>query len=223
MQTNDLFPPRKKITRKSIISVVLVWLFILLSIISLIIGYEDLFLGIFLIIQFLGIGLIIWNSDKKKKLLLALFITFSLGMFFEYIAINYTTIFGEYEYGEGMGLKFFGVPVMIGINWSSLTYCTAAISEKISNNKIVTSILGAILFVALDIVVEATAQWFDLWENFNYNQPILEHIAWFIVSFIAHFLFMKVVKLFNYTIAFHLFTSVFVLQIVLIYFTNTIL
>ncbi len=224
MLENNLLPKKTQITRKSIISIVLIWLFITALIVFILFGYESWFLNSLIIIQLISIGLILWNSTIPKKLLfLGLLIPFFLGFIVEYIGVNYGVIFGEYEYGESMGIKFLGVPIIVGVNWATITYCTAAIAEKISTNKIITSILGALLFVALDIVVEATAQRFDLWEPLNFIPPINEYIGWIIASFLVHFLFMKVVKVFNYTIAFHLFTSIFVLQIVLIYFTNTIL
>ncbi|MEW7280629.1 carotenoid biosynthesis protein [Aquimarina sp. 2201CG1-2-11] len=211
-------------TKKSIISIVLIWSLITLVIITLAMGHENWFSIIFFAIQLLGIGLIILNSLKNKKMLLGLLIVFFSGMIIEYIGVNYEFIFGEYEYGDGMGIKFFGVPIMVCVNWAAITYCTSAIAEKISTNKIIISILGALLFVALDIVVEATAQRFDLFWQLSNFLPINEYIEWIIASFIAHFLFIKVAKKgFNYTLAFNLFTSIFVLQIVLIYFTNTFL
>ena len=46
-------------------------------------------------------------------------------MITESLGVNYGLIFGNYEYGNNLGFKFFGVPFLIGINWIILTAISA--------------------------------------------------------------------------------------------------
>ena len=52
-------------------------------------------------------------------------------MIAETIGVNFGILFGDYEYGENLGFKIFGVPFLIGINWIVLTFITGSLSSLI--------------------------------------------------------------------------------------------
>ncbi|WP_299313006.1 carotenoid biosynthesis protein [uncultured Aquimarina sp.] len=196
--------------RKLLISIILIWLFNISGIIGILIGYEDWFLPLTPLNLLLYLGLIIWNSKINKILILGLLIPFSIGMITEYLGVNYGLIFGDYQYGENLGIKVLGVPWIIGINWALLVYCTAAISKKIHRSLVISSFIGAILMVALDIIIEVSAPRFDFWEFKDGVVPLQNYIGWLVTAFIAHLLFQKVYKIFQYGVSIHIFIAIFI-------------
>ncbi|WP_108803310.1 carotenoid biosynthesis protein [Aquimarina sp. Aq107] len=196
--------------RKLLISIILIWLFNISGIVGILIGYESWFLPLTPLNLLLYLGLMVWNSRIDKKLILALLIPFGIGMITEYLGVNYGLIFGNYQYGNNLGSKILGVPWIIGVNWALLVYCTAAISKKIHTNIAISSFIGAVLMVALDIIIEVSAPRFDFWEFEGQIVPIQNYIGWVVVSFVAHFLFQKVYKTLQYTISVHIFIAIFI-------------
>ncbi|SEM08198.1 putative membrane protein [Aquimarina amphilecti] len=196
--------------RKLFISIILIWLFNISGIIGILIGYDDWFLPLTPFNLLLYLVLILWNAKVNKSLILGLLIPFSIGMITEYLGVNYGLIFGNYQYGNNLGSKILGVPWIIGVNWALLVYCTVAISKKIHSNLFVTSFIGAVLMVALDIIIEVSAPRFDFWEFDSGLVPLQNYIGWLVVAFIAIFLFQKVCKTLQYTVSVHTFIAIFI-------------
>ena len=53
--------------------------------------------------------------ERFIKLFFLLITCFLVGMLSEIIGVKYGFIFGEYSYGNALGIKFMGVPLIIGI------------------------------------------------------------------------------------------------------------
>ena len=79
-----------------------------------------------LLLSFIGI-LLTRKTNKKHFLFFTLF-CFLLGFSVEYIGVKTGILFGEYSYGENLGLKLFGVPLIIGVNWVILYVCSFLLS-----------------------------------------------------------------------------------------------
>ena len=110
-------------------------------------------------------------------------LAFILGMLVEILGVNYGLIFGSYSYGENLGVKIFGVPVLIGANWVMLSFITGAIGDALwKNNKILAAISGAVLMVLIDLVIEPVAPIFDYWTFTEYVAPLSNYIGWFLVA-----------------------------------------
>lgn len=77
-------------------------------------------------------------------------IVYLIGMIVELIGVNTGLLFGTYQYGENLGIKVFGVPFLIGINWGVITFLTANIANRFIKNKWLVILCGSILMVALD-------------------------------------------------------------------------
>ncbi len=207
-----------QIRRKSIISITLIWIFNLSGIIGVLVGYEDWFLSLTPLHLLIYLMLILWNSNVNKRLLLGLAIPFGIGMIAEFLGVHYGFIFGEYTYGENLGVKIFEVPLMIGVNWVILVYCTAAIANRCSNSAVIASFIGAILMVILDMVIEVSAPRFDFWEFKNGIVPLQNYIGWFVIAFIGHLLFQKLVKTLHTIIAIHIFIAIAVFFTTFLFF-----
>jgi putative membrane protein len=73
-------------------------------------GFTSVNLFLMSIILFLNFKL---NSKLQILSILSIFL---IGMITESLGVNYGLIFGNYEYGNNLGFKLFGVPFLIGIN-----------------------------------------------------------------------------------------------------------
>ena len=90
-------------------------------------------------------------KNPDRRMAWAAILAFTLGMLVEILGVNYGLIFGSYSYGENLGVKIFGVPVLIGANWVMLSFITGAIGDVLwKNNKILAAISGAVLMVLID-------------------------------------------------------------------------
>jgi putative membrane protein len=110
------------------------------------------------------------------------------------IGVNTGLIFGNYSYGSGLGLKIAETPLMIGINWVLLVYCTSAITETTKWKSWITVPLAASILLIYDMILEQVAPSMDMWSWSESVIPMQNYLAWWIIAFIMHVL----VKLFDF-------------------------
>ncbi|NAS31818.1 carotenoid biosynthesis protein [Flavobacteriaceae bacterium R38] len=200
------------------ISALLIWSFTLITIIGVSLGYQNWFASLTPISLSILLLLILWQDNFRKEVFLILSVPFLIGMIVEYLGVNYGFIFGDYYYGNNLGMKIFGVPIMMGINWAILIFISAAISKLISNSYLLSSMAGALLMTSLDILIEVSSEKFD-YRVFRMGfAPIQNYIGWFAVAFITHLIFQKILKKDYFMISFHIFTAITILFSVFILF-----
>ena len=120
----DFFIPQ---TSTAKISVVLIWLFHFSGLLGILFIDRELFLETTPVNLFITIVLLFVNlPDVNKNVLLAAVVAFLVGMAVELLGVNYGLIFGQYVYGDNLGVKVGGVPLLIGANWVMLTFITGA-------------------------------------------------------------------------------------------------
>ena len=130
-----------------------------------------------------------FHEQKDAQLFRFCLFVFVAGFAIELMGVNTGKIFGEYHYGEALGFKINAVPLIIGINWLLLTYCTGIISNKYSADIFVRSLIGALLMVLLDLLLEPVAMKHDFWHWQDDIIPIKNYVAWFGFSFFFNLLF----------------------------------
>jgi len=178
---------------KIFISIFIIWLFNLSGIVGILSPYSAWFLGYTSLNLLIYVVLIIWNLENiSKKVLIAFSIPFFIGFFTEYLGVNYGLLFGTYSYGNNLGIKIWGVPLMICVNWGLLTIITADLSRVIHKNIFVRSLLGGVLMMILDLIIEVSAPRFDFWQFENNTVPLKNYIAWFIIGSVAHYLYNQI-------------------------------
>ena len=178
---------------KIFISIFIIWLFNISGIVGILSSYSEWFLGYTSLNLLVYVVLIIWNLENiSKKVLIAFSIPFFIGFFTEYLGVNYGLLFGTYSYGNNLGIKIWGVPLMICVNWGLLTFITADLSRVIHKNIFVRSLLGGLLMMILDLIIEVSAPRFDFWQFENNTVPLKNYIAWFAIGSIAHFLYNQI-------------------------------
>jgi len=193
---------------KIFISIFIIWLFNISGIIGILSSYSSWFLGLTPLNLLIYVVLIIWNLEHiSKQFLIAFSIPFFIGFLTEYVGVNYGLLFGTYLYGENLGIKIWGVPLMICVNWALLTFITADLSRLVHKNIIVRSLLGGLLMMILDVIIEVSAPRFDFWEFENNTIPLKNYIAWFVIGSIAHYLYNQIPLKTNMKLSINIFVA----------------
>lgn len=192
---------------KSTIAAGIIWLFHISGIIGITIGYKDWFLtktplnlGICLLLFVLLFPI---NTGKKTVFF---FLFFAMGMFAEWLGVNYGLLFGEYVYGANFGPKLDGVPWLIGCFWALLACITSAMVSGLRIPLWGKAVIAAFLMVVLDFFMEQNAPNFDFWQ-FEGHVPIRNYVTWFILGLLMQLVILRFKFEGNRTISFHLYLA----------------
>lgn len=188
------------------ISVGLIWLFHFSGLLGILFINRELFLESTPVNLFITIVLLFVNlPDVNKGVLVAAVAAFVVGMSVELLGVNFGLIFGQYVYGDNLGVKVGGVPLLIGANWVMLTFITGAVGAVFfKKSKIIAAVVGALLMVLMDLVIEPVAPKFDYWEFANETAPLSNYIGWFLVAFPIQWIYQKFVIQKDTVFSFHL-------------------
>lgn len=137
-------------------------------------------------ILFSAIFLLFYHNDWSIGFLVSAILIATSGFFIEYIGIETGLVFGRYTYGNTLGIKILDVPLLIGLNWFVLVYCSRNIAQIITKNKWLQIIMGSLLMTTYDYSLEPFAQKYDLWTWNNGTIPLHNFIGWFLVSAVIH-------------------------------------
>lgn len=190
------------------VSIALIWLFHISGIIGISIGFEHWFVTktpINLTLAFLVLVLNYPLNTQRKLWLAASF--FFAGMLVEWIGVHQGFLFGSYSYGNNLGPKIDGVPLLIGINWSLLVIITGTIANFYSKNTLTRILIGAGLMVFLDFFLEHSAPLFDFWTFAGGIAPFKNYIAWFLIAAFLHGIFQRFKMQGSFVISMHLYTA----------------
>ena len=172
------------------ISVFIIWLFHLCGMVGISYGNKEFFLAFTPINLFISFVLLFVNQKQlESKELKSAFLIFFIGMISEILGVNYGLIFGDYVYLDNLGVKILGVPVLIGVNWIILTFITGSLSSFIFKNKYVSILMGAILMIGLDLLIEPVAPLLGFWIFDLQKVPLQNYIGWFVIGIITQALF----------------------------------
>ncbi|MBT3523796.1 MAG: carotenoid biosynthesis protein [Flavobacteriaceae bacterium] len=172
------------------ISVFIIWLFHLCGMVGISYGNKDFFLAFTPINLFISFVLLFVNQKQlESKELKSAFLIFFIGMVSEILGVNYGLIFGDYVYLDNLGVKILGVPVLIGVNWIILTFITGSLSSFIFKNKYVSILMGAILMIGLDLLIEPVAPLLGFWIFDLQKVPLQNYLGWFVIGMITQALF----------------------------------
>jgi putative membrane protein len=175
---------------KVYITIFIIWLFNISGIFGILSSHQDWFLGLTPLNLMVYFFAILFNLETiSTRFFIAFSIPFFIGFITEFLGVNFGWFFGNYEYGENLGAKIGGVPIMICINWGVLTVITADVSQIITKNTISRFLIGGFLMMLLDIIIEVVAPRFDFWEFENGIVPLKNYLAWFVIAAIAHFFY----------------------------------
>jgi len=165
------------------VAIFILWLFQVSGLIGISIGYDDWFLSKTpLNLSLVLLAILLFFPIDHLKVALAAGSFFLTGMIVEWIGVHYEFLFGSYYYGENLGWKIYGVPLLIGVNWMFLTLVTGCVATHLFKNSIVRIIVAAFMMVFLDFFIEVSAPPFDFWIWEQGTAPLQNYVSWFIIA-----------------------------------------
>jgi putative membrane protein len=140
-------------------------------------------------------------TQKQKNIFFYAFVVlcFFTGLITEIIGVNTGALFGQYAYGDVLGIKVLGVPLLIGVNWFIAVFCSCNVIfllnewlyKKLSTDMhpslavqlfaFVTD--AALLTMLFDYILEPTAIQLGFWRWLpDGSVPLFNFVCWFIIS-----------------------------------------
>ncbi|HJV20132.1 MAG TPA: carotenoid biosynthesis protein [Sediminibacterium sp.] len=189
------------LTKKNI-SIYLAILFHLSGLIGILYTpYKEWFIGNTPLNLLLMTVLLVWNQQKpNRNFFYFILICFTVGMITEIIGVKTGILFGNYSYGAVLGMKWMGVPLLIGVNWFVIVFCCMVFMEKLHHwvkakylaehmspphvtlETLSVIVDGAILATAFDWLMEPIAMKLDFWQWEGQDIPALNYACWFLTS-----------------------------------------
>jgi len=152
---------------------------------SVLLGHADSLMQLTPFNLLFASALLLYNAEGIGKAYLGWFVLVACaGYLLELLGIETGLVFGEYYYGSGLGLKLFGVPLIIGINWAVLVFASAAVVQFISVPGWLKAALAATIMVLYDVLLEPVAVRFDFWNWAGGLIPIQNYMAWWVIAFV---------------------------------------
>lgn len=177
-------------------SVFFVWLINISGFFGVLSDQKEFFLSTSPFAILITFILLILNYDfKQKGFISALISIISIGFLVEFLGVNYDLFFGSYEYGDNLGYKIGGVPIIMSINWLVLIFLTGSFAEKIIPNSLPLKVLFAsLLMVFIDVFLEICAPKLDYWKFNDEIVPMSNYNSWFIISAICLYIYFRLIK-----------------------------
>ncbi|MDO8898630.1 MAG: carotenoid biosynthesis protein, partial [Bacteroidales bacterium] len=175
----------KFLKNKLQLSLFLLTVIYMVGIVTTLLGHSDALMELTPYNLVFATGLILYNAEGMNRVYLRWFFLIAIaGYLIELLGIITGIIFGIYAYGEGLGIKLFDVPLIIGINWAVLVFSTAAILNKLKLPIWLKSAIAATMMVAYDILLEPVAIRFDFWNWEGGSIPLQNYIAWWLIAYL---------------------------------------
>lgn len=150
--------------------------------------------------------LLLTQESKNFNFWLLVAICYIIGMITEIVGVNKGWLFGDYSYGDVLGPKLMGVPLLIGINWFTAVYCAGNLVyilnewlfKKLGNDMQPSLAVMLFAFVTdaamittfFDWVMEPAAVQLGFWKWVPSNEiPVYNFLCWFVISAILQTVF----------------------------------
>lgn len=132
----------------------------------------------------------VYHTGFTSKFIFTCMLIYIGGFVIEWLGVKTGVIFGSYIYGEGLGIKLSGVPLVMGLNWLILVYGATVIAARYFTKKIMIILAGALLMLLYDVFLEPSAIRYGFWVWDQESVPFQNYAAWFIggLAFISAFI-----------------------------------
>jgi len=171
------------------ISIAIIWLFHVSGIMGIIYGNSHWFISATPLNLSINFVLLLINCNSHKWFFHMVILGFLTGMITEILGVQRGWIFGDYQYGDALGYKILGVPMLIGVNWALLTIITAAIAQQFYENLFMRIVIGVCLMIFLDLLIEPIAPLLDFWAFDGGDAPLQNYIGWTAVAIFLQSIF----------------------------------
>ena len=147
------------------------------------------------------------QKNLDFKWILSALLIMVIGYLIEVLGVCSGEIFGAYGYGHVLGLSFYGVPVVIGLNWFMLTYVFGQIVAPLKTSLMLKALLAAAGMVLWDILIEPVAIELKYWHWDGGSIPLQNYLAWFIIGYIVQLIFLRANGMYRSNFSFYLLVS----------------
>ena len=149
----------------------------------------EIFLKTSFVSIIIPLTLYLYRIKPIKVEWIIIFLVYLITFFSEWIGVNYGWLFGSYEYGDSLGFKIDGVPIIMGANWLLLGLVCRDVVKKIISNHWLIIILSALLMVLIDTLIEPLSNRLDFWTWKNNIIPFSNYKDWFLIALLNQYLF----------------------------------
>ncbi|MES2379363.1 MAG: carotenoid biosynthesis protein [Bacteroidota bacterium] len=177
---------------KATLPVRLVIIFHLVGIVGLsITETKPLFLTLVPYHLLLMMGILFFTHIRfGQRFVLFFLLIFTAGFAAEWAGVHTGQLFGNYVYGPTLGFGVDGIPLIMGVNWFLLVYSVGVTLQYIGIKHLALRVLlGALLLVLLDFVIEPAAIKFNYWHWAVGVAPVNNYICWFVLGAILVLIF----------------------------------
>ncbi|WP_298301890.1 carotenoid biosynthesis protein [Hydrotalea sp.] len=172
--------------------------------------YKDWFVAFTPLNLLLMLFLLIANQRQRNRpFWIFAGICFAAGMVTEMIGVHTGWLFGHYQYGTIMGPKLAGVPLMIGVYWFVIVFCSGTFMRLLierlfrpfsilpgffdrRSTRLVIIFDGAIIATCFDLIMEPTAIKLGFWQWDGLIVPVYNYVCWFVISLALLILFQYI-------------------------------
>lgn len=176
---------------KSLVLILVLVIFYLVGIVGLTSSLRADFLPLSfmnLVISFTVLLLALKNHSLRFYIFV--FTGFSIGMIAEWTGVHTGLLFGNYVYGNNLGPLWYGVPIIIGINWVMLTIISGSIAERLKIHWFFKAVIATFLMLLLDILIEPIAILSDYW-TWSGDIPFSNFVSWFLIAFLIQLVYFS--------------------------------
>jgi bisanhydrobacterioruberin hydratase len=133
--------------------------------------------------------LLAFHPKYDKRFWLFSLTTVAIGIGVEWIGVHTGMLFGSYYYTSVFGYRLDGIPILIGINWLMLTIICGELASMFLKKKPLRILVGALLMLALDFIIEPVAIRYEFWVWQGDHIPWTNYLTWFIVGLPLQFVY----------------------------------
>lgn len=133
--------------------------------------------------------LLMGRNLQSLHLYVFIFFAFAVGVGVELIGVHTGYLFGDYAYGQSLGVKFYDVPIIIGINWGMLVIISASVAQRFQMNKYLQAVVASLFMLLLDVLIEPVAVESDYWTWEGDVIPLFNFVCWFGVALLLQFVY----------------------------------
>ncbi len=152
--------------------------------------FPELFLKTSFISIIIPLLLFLYRVKPNRKDSILISLVYIIAFFSEWIGVCFGWLFGDYTYGDSLGFKFDGVPVIMGANWLLLCLVSRELVGKLFSNNLLIIITSSFLMVLIDVLMEPLSNQLDFWSWKNNIIPFSNYVDWFLVAILNQTIFL---------------------------------
>lgn len=149
----------------------------------------------------MAVLLVLTQTPKNGAFFLYIALSFAVGYAAEWVGVHTGWLFGQYSYGTVLGPKADGIPLLIGINWFTITYCAGMVTTRLHrwSSRVLARIGapplpraiqaasfitdGALMAMLFDYVMEPVAVKLGYWQWLGDGSiPLYNYVCWLLIS-----------------------------------------